>query len=100
MKTFKDYYEIHQISFESFKAIGYNSIKVLPELYGKPWDDYALGLLHALRPSCIRVTFDMVTCDSITWRVTVSINEDNLIREIKQEVLVGLPKGVEHGHAL
>ncbi len=44
-----------------FNSRGYTSIGVLPELNGRPWDEIALGLVHALRPSSIRVTTGMCT---------------------------------------
>jgi hypothetical protein len=79
---------------------GYTSIKVLPFLVGRLWDNVALAYVHALRPSYIRVIEGAETLDAMTWRVTVRLNDDNKIREIEQEVEVWLPDGVEHGHAL
>lgn len=96
----KDYYTPHMKVFDRFNRTSYTSIEVLPILKGKPWDDVALGYCHALRPSSIRVTEGGTKCDARTWRVTVFIDDKNIINKITQEVEVGLPKGVAHGHAL
>jgi hypothetical protein len=73
---------------------------VLPVLWGHPWNDIALGFVHGLRPSAIRVVRDMETMDAVTWRVTVYVGADNIIESIRQEVEVWLPDGVENGHDL
>lgn len=100
MKTAADYYTISSEWFEDFPARGYTSIPVLEFLKGREWDDIALAFVHGLRPECIRVTRGEQTCDSRTWRVTVIINEDNIIEEITQEVSVGLPDGIDNGYEL
>lgn len=86
--------------FSPFNSRGYTSIEVLDFLSGKPWDDVALGFCHALRPSIIRVVTNGTQLDSRTWRLTVYIDENNLIKKIFQEVEVGLPEGVRNGHEL
>ncbi len=81
-------------------STGYTHIDCLPKLIGRPWDQYALNMVHALRPSCIVVTGGEVTCDAVPWRVTVTIEEDNrTIKNLTQEVHVGLT-GASHGHGL
>jgi len=90
-------------AFKPFNNIGFTSIEVLEFLKNKPWDDVALGFVHALRPEIIRVIqYNGGTqLDARTWRVTVYLNKDNkTIQEITQEVQVGLPKGCAHGWAL
>jgi hypothetical protein len=87
--------------FIPFTRRGYTCIKVLPFLNGKSWNWVAMGYVHSLRPSRLRVTKDSIHLDSCTWRVTVWLEEDNhTIREIEQEVEVGLPEGVPHGAGL
>lgn len=81
-------------------SCGYTSIEVLPFLKGKPWDRIALGFVHALRPSKIRVTQGEVTCDARMWRVTVTVDDSNVIKEITQEVEVALPNGIANGGTL
>jgi hypothetical protein len=65
-------------------------IPVLEFLNGRPWNNAALNVVHALRPSSIRVTTGEMTCDSMSWRVTVHIDPTGIIRKIDQEVDVGL----------
>jgi hypothetical protein len=88
--------------YEQPTRLGYTSVDVLPLLTGKPWDEVALAFVHSLRPSCIRVIKHnhAETTDARTWRVTVYLDEKELIESISQEVQVGLPEGVQHGHAL
>lgn len=87
--------------FQPWGNYGHTSIEVLQFLYGKPWDDVALGFAHAVRPTRIRVIEDGCTqLDSQTWRLTVYLDENKLIKRISQEVQVGLPEGCEHGAAL
>jgi hypothetical protein len=75
---------------------------MLQQLWGRPWDQYALNIMAAIRPSCIRVASynQPTTCDAVNWRVTVYLEEDNrTIRKIDQEVTVALV-GAKHGHGL
>lgn len=67
------------------------SVEVLPLLKGRPWNNLALAAVHALRPSYVRVRGpnEGATCDCITWRVTVLLEQDDrTIRKITQEVEV------------
>ncbi|WP_417744765.1 hypothetical protein [Rosistilla oblonga] len=80
---------------------GHTSIYVLDNLTGKPWNNVALGYVHSLRPSSIRVTTGEITCDARAWRVTVFLDIDGVtIQRISQEVEVWLPDGVAHGLAM
>lgn len=102
MKSAKDYYSSHMVPFEKFNNIGYTAIEVLEFLGGLPWDDIALGFVHSLRPSSIRVVHvgECIKCDARVWRVTVYVDINNRIQSIEQEVEVGLPEGIEHGDTL
>lgn len=100
MKDCKYYYTHHMKAFEKFDKIAYKNIEVLSFLKGKPWDALALGYVHALRPSNIRVTTDMITLDASLWRVTVYVDANDIIEDISQEVEIGLPEGVVHGEAM
>lgn len=75
---------------------------MLPELVGKPWNAITEAYMRALRPSRVRVVRDgePVTSDAVTWRVTIHLTVSGSIRRVEQEVEVGLPDGVDHGHAL
>jgi len=68
------YLSHHGMPYVKPDSISHTSIKVLQFLYGLPWNNLALNYVHSLRPSCIRVTEDCVTCDAYNWRVTVYIN--------------------------
>lgn len=84
-------------------SFGYTVIEVLPKLTGLPWNEIALAYVHALRPRRIRVIAPGGCCklDAQNWRVTVYLEADNrTIKKITQEVAVGLPDGIDHGHAL
>ena len=58
-----------------------------------------MAFVHATRPSYVRIrkTNEMETCDGMPWRVSIYVTENNVIREIRQEVEVGLPEGFRHG---
>lgn len=78
--------------------VSWTSIPVLEQLKGKPWNNMALNMVHALRPSTIRVTKDCLTADSSVWRVTVALEEDNkTIKEITQEVEIAC-NGIRNGY--
>lgn len=83
-------------------AEGYTTINVLQFLYGRPWDEIALAYVHALRPSKIRVNnADCWKLDATNWRVSILLEaDDRTIKRIWQEVAVGLPDGLNHGHDL
>ena len=94
------YLNHHGHPFKRSDRTGYTSVKVLTELTGRPWDQYALNMIQSCRPSALRVTTGDVTSDSFHWRVTVFLSEDKrTIKEIVQEVEVGLT-GAKHGHGL
>ena|SRR5664279_235123 len=76
---------------------GWADLPVLDCLNGKKWDDLALALVSGLRPDSIRVSRGEVTCDSRLGRVTVFVDEDNIIESLSIESQVTLPDGVENG---
>lgn len=87
--------------FQPLDRRSYLVVECLSELKGKPWDDNALGLVQGLRPSQLRVVNDRIQLDAQSWRVTVWLRLDGkTIKRIEQEVQVGLPEGVDHGHHL
>jgi hypothetical protein len=94
-----DYHSRHAVPYKEPEGISYTSLEVLDFLKGLPWDNLALGYVHSLRPSCIRVTRGECTLDARTWRVTVVVDENDIIQEITHEVAVGL-YGWQHGAAL
>lgn len=96
----EDYMTHHMVSYKAPNRVSYYSVDVLDFLNGSPWNEVALGYVHSLRPSSIRVTTGRATADARTWRVTVYVNDDNIIQGITQEVEVGLPKNVHSGDHL
>jgi len=87
--------------FDAWNRRGYTCIEVLPFLKNKPWDEVALGFVHSLRPTQLRVVQDGIQLDSQTWRVTVWLKSDKkTIKRIEQEVEVGLPDECANGAAL
>ena len=101
-KTAIEYRGPNNREFKSYDRMGYLVLDVLPILIGKKWNDYALGIVHAARPTSIRVATisESVVCDYRPWRITVHINDEDIITSVKQECEVGLPDGVEHGSRL
>jgi hypothetical protein len=90
----------HGVEYQKPVNRAYTSINVLQFLYGRQCDDVVLSYIHALRPSAIRVTSGYITCDSITWRVTVYVDSKNKVKSIEQEVEVGPCEPFENGYQL
>lgn len=74
------------------KRCGWMSIPVLEFLNGRPWNNAALNLVRALRPSCVRVTTGETTTDGCSWRVTITVDpkDKRTIKKVEQEVEVGI----------
>lgn len=95
-----DYIDPCGHQFVAARRCGYLNITVLPELTGCPWDEVAMGYVQGLRPSVLRVVKGEETTDGCTWRVTVYLDEQDRIKKIHQEVVVGLPQGINCGGEL
>jgi hypothetical protein len=67
----------------------YTNVSVLPELIGLTWGDDALKLVHAARPSMIRVVSGEETTDAVLWRVTIHVDGKMVIDRATQEAEVG-----------
>jgi len=80
----------HRAEVAPSGRVGWTCIEVLPQLWGRPWNNAAANFLRCLQPSCVRVAQGEITLDSRVWRVTVYVNANNTIRRIEQEVEVGL----------
>lgn len=94
------YFSTHMVDYEEPEQQGSLCLDVLPFLVGHKWDVVALGYVHSLRPSCVRVTKGAIKTDSREWRVTVYVDKKNVITNIEQEVAVGLPAQCANGEAL
>ena len=99
-KEFMDAGERQSPQFIDWSRKGFTVIEPLTFLHGKEWNDVALGFIHALRPSSLRVVKKGCVLNSCCWRVTVWLTEDNRINRIDQEVSVGLPENIRNGHEL
>jgi hypothetical protein len=96
-----DYYRTHHLkNYILPDHIGFMALPVLSQLIGRKWDAVALGLVHSLRPSAVRVTRDEETTDAVCWRVTVRVDGADRVEEIYQEVEVGLPDGIKNGREM
>lgn len=93
----KNYYSTHYVNYDKPKRTGYYVLPILPFLVGQPWDELALCLVESVKPACIRVTYGEEKTDAYTGRVTVTVDKNDIIRAIKQEVSVGLLN--THNHA-
>lgn len=90
----------HGVEYQKPTKSAWTTIKVLQFLYGRKCDDLILSYIHALRPSAIRITSGYVTCDAMTWRVTVFVDSKNKVKSIEQEVEVATCEPFENGYQL
>lgn len=83
-------------------SYGFNVVRVLPDLEGKPWNEVTQAYMRSLRPSSVRVVPDgaPMTSDAKLWRVTVHLTASGSVHRVEQEVEVDLPDGVAHGYDL
>lgn len=100
MKTPNDYFSSLGVEFEKFDCTSTATAPILHFLIGKPWDSFALGWLHAVNPTYIRVTNGEIKTDTRIGRVTIVVDNYNIIQTINQEVEVGIPipKLVNNGY--
>jgi hypothetical protein len=75
----------------------YVSIIVLDFLNGKPFDDIAKAYISGLNPTSVRIIYDSEHLDARTGRVTVYLDDNDIIEKISQEITVHLPESVRHG---
>ena len=87
---------------EKANGSAYMSLKMLPELWGVPWNKITYGLVLALEPSRLRVIPFMGErkTDARHRRVTVQLRLDDTIDYIEQEIVFRTYEGtgVLHGH--
>ena len=69
--------------------ISFDSISILENLKGHPWNNLALSYVLAFEPKIIRVTFRGITLDAYPGRITVYLEEDKrTIKSIEKEVSI------------
>ncbi len=96
------YRSTHLVQYKQPPSHSSLCLDVLQQLWGRPWDQYALNMTMAVRPTCIRVVGARqgLTADAVGWRVTVVLDEDDrTIKSIQQECHVATV-GASHGHGL
>jgi hypothetical protein len=88
--------------FPGFSEISHLIIEPLRQLHGRAFSQAALGVIQGLRPSRLRVIRpgQGAHLDACAWRVTVHLRDGSVIDRIEQEVIVGLPEGIENGDEL
>lgn len=74
---------------------GWTSVDVLQQLWGLPLTDLIMAFVHSLRPSCVRITTGEETCDSWPWRVTITVDDKDIVQKIDQEVEVAWGTGFD-----
>jgi hypothetical protein len=93
----EEYRVYHHKRWKTQSGGGYTDIPVLPQFWGKKLTNLLLAYLPALRPSAVRISEGVVTCDACLWRVTIRTetiaDRSAVIREITQEVPVGFHCG-------
>lgn len=72
-------------------CISYTVIPTLTFLNGTPYDDYAKAYIYGLNPSSVRVSTGCIKCDARVGRVTVFVNDNNIIEHIEHEIQVAFP---------
>lgn len=68
---------------------GYLSIDVLQFLWKQPLNDLVLAYVAGLHPSYLRISKGEVTCDSLNDRVTIIVDDHDVVQSITQSVTVG-----------
>lgn len=82
-------------------GIGYVALKMLPELWGVPWNKITYGIVMALEPDRLRVIPFMgeQKTDARHRRVTVHLRLDDTIDYIEQELAFNTYEGADlSGH--
>jgi hypothetical protein len=94
-------YNQNSWKYEPPNKRGYLVIEdLLPFLKGRKVDDVVRGYIHALRPSSVRICRQGCPMDAQTWRVTIWIDENDLIKSIHQEVETGGYGDIHNGSSL
>lgn len=85
---------------KDFEGTSVMTVKVLPELIGKPLNHIAMGFISALNPLFLRVTTGELSTDSKPGRITVLIGDQMIIKDVSMERVVWLPPGIPTGNQL
>lgn len=97
MKTPDDYRGPLGTEYELPTLLGGTAIPILEMLWGLPWGEIPLCFIRAVNPSYIRVTNGETKTDARPQRVTVYVDENDVIERIEQEVTIAGGTGYEMG---
>lgn len=87
----EDFKSYHRVTPKKENSYSWTSVGVLPELLGKPWNEITMCYVLSLEPTSIRVSAGVVTLDGSTGRITVIVDDSNIINEIYKEVRIPVP---------
>jgi hypothetical protein len=100
-KTDVDKYRDTQgVAFEPPPESGYAVIEVLQHLKGLPLCDMVMAHVRGLRPSSVRVTSGFMTADAETWRVTITVDDNDVVTKIEQEIEISYGSGRDVGNCV
>lgn len=98
-KGHMDYVSAYGAEFDEKKTAVFRRVKILPQLNGRPWDEKALALVQAARPSHLFVIKDFESTVFFLWAVYVYVDEQEdgtlIIKKIEQSSRVGWVEGVD-----
>lgn len=97
MKTPDDYRGPLGTEYELPTLLGGTTIPILEVLWGLPWGEIPLCFIRAVNPSYIRVTNGETKTDARPQRVTVYVDNNDVIERIEQEVTIAGGSGSEMG---
>jgi len=83
----------HGVRYDTPTERGYTVLEVLPQLVGVRLCNLVMAYVTALRPSTVRITRGEVTTDAWPWRVTIFVDENDVVTKIEQEVNVAYSCG-------
>lgn len=83
--------------YDEFDHSSYITVPICHWLIETPWNDEALAYVWAFQPTCIRVTTGRVTLDAWHGRVTVVVDDHDIIQYVEMEVHIPLPDGFNYG---
>lgn len=91
----KQYYHMQGKPLEHCGTQGCTSVEVLHFLKGLKLTNLVLAYVYGLHPSLIRVSTGVWTCDAYTDRVSITVDEDDVVQKIEQEMSVGYGCGYD-----
>lgn len=91
----EDFKVYHHAVPQPESSFSWTSVQVLTELIGLPWNDLTMCYVLSLEPTAIRVSTGLITLDGCTGRITVMVDDDDLITDITKEVRIPCLPGMD-----